>query len=175
MLNCKEQEAHLPSSKVGVFLVVRRNKAVTVISAILSQVADFFLPRSIMAVPNKPITLQDLGPLRRHGRRLAFVHELVLAALPLHPTSKLRIRRVSVRDTDVARRRPELEKFRHHVIPSLLVKCFETARIGLASDVGVFGLHVCLVGGGLAHEEEIQVAMHTRKHANRETGLDALL
>lgn len=70
-----------------VSFVVGGDKTVPVLSAIFSQVADFLLPRRVMTVPNKSILLEYLRPLWSHGRGLPFVHQLILAALSLNPSS----------------------------------------------------------------------------------------
>ena len=121
-----------PGGQVGVGLVAGRDESVAELGPVSAQVGDLLLPGGIVAVPNEPLLLEDRGTLRGHGRRLAVIHELVLAALALHPAGELRIGGEGVRDEAVAVRLAELEHLRQHVIPPVLVELLESGVGALA-------------------------------------------
>ena len=97
---------------MGVGLVTRRDEGVALLGPESAQVANLLLPGGIVTVPYEPLLLEDCGPLRGHGRRLAVIHELVLAALALHPASELRVGWEGVRDEAVAVGFAELQHLR---------------------------------------------------------------
>lgn len=85
-----------------VALVIGWDETIVVNSAVLAKVPDFFLPRRLVRVPDEPLLFQDLGSLKSHCRRLAFLDQLVLPALTLHPSRELWIGGVSMRNEHVS-------------------------------------------------------------------------
>lgn len=97
---------------MGVGLVAGRDEGVAGLGPVSAQVTNLLLPGGIVTVPYEPLLLEDCGSFGRHGRRLAVIHELVLAALALHPASELRVGGEGVRDEAVAVGLAELQHLR---------------------------------------------------------------
>lgn len=152
-----------PRGEVGVGLVAGRNKGMTVLGPVSAQVANLFLPCGVVAVPDEPLLLEDGGPLRGHGRRLPVVHELVLAALALHPAGELRIGGERVWDEAMAVRFTEFQHLRQHVIPPIFMELLKSGVCALAlarcldvavtSGDNVDGGRGDGLGGGVVHAQ----------------------
>mmetsp|Transcript_31397 Transcript_31397/g.92048 ORF Transcript_31397/g.92048 Transcript_31397/m.92048 type:complete len:440 (-) Transcript_31397:166-1485(-) len=153
-----------PRGEVGVGLVAGRDEGVAVLGPVLAQFDDLLLPGGVVAVPDESLQLEDVGPLRGHGRRLPVVHELVLAALALHPAGELRVGGEGVRDEAVAVRLAEFQHLRQHVVPTIFVELLEAgvgalplarrldvADVAVPSGGNVDGGRGDSLGGGLVH------------------------
>ena len=92
---------------------------------VLDQLLHLLPPADLVGVPNESRLLQYGHPLRRHGRRLPRLHQLVLPALTLDPPSQLGVGIVRVRDEGVAVGGTELDQLRELLVPLLLVEGFE--------------------------------------------------
>ena len=141
-----------------------RDKGVAVLGPVLAQLDDLLLPGGVVAVPDESLLLEDVGPLFCHGRGLPVVHELVLAALTLHPAGELRVGGEGVRDEAVTVCLAEFQHLRQHVVPPILVELLEAgvgalplARLlgdfAIPSGGNVDGGRGDGLGGGIVHAQ----------------------